>query len=99
MANNNRLSGAYLPLMLTNLGTTMRLQASITLIAALQRQSCDAICTMGILNRLVLAISTHSIGTGPGRKTVTDTTRIVSLLVNRLRECLDKGLGGRKTTM
>src|SRR5580693_7873870 len=73
---NNRVRGTNLPPILTALGTmpgtTLRLPASIPPIAS-SATSCGATCARGILKRSALAISPHSVGTGPGHNTVTDT--------------------------
>src|SRR4051812_49374423 len=66
----------YLPLALTTLGTTpgttLRLPASIPSIAA-RATSRGETWARGMLNRSALAISAHSVGTGPGHNAVTET--------------------------
>src|SRR5258708_13890309 len=56
----------------TTPGTTVRLPASIPPIAA-SATSRGETCARGMLNRSALAISAHSVGTGPGHRAVTDT--------------------------
>src|SRR5580693_4438813 len=76
MPGSSRLRGTYLPPTLMALGTipgtTLRLPASIPPIAA-SATSPGETCMSGILKRSALAISPHSVGTGPGHSTVTDT--------------------------
>ncbi|CFE36017.1 Uncharacterised protein [Mycobacterium tuberculosis] len=76
IAGSSRLRGANLPLVLTNFGTmpgtTVRLPESIPAMAA-SATSCGETWARGMLNRSALAISAHSVGTGPGHRAVTDT--------------------------
>src|ERR1700739_3494106 len=73
---SNRVRGTNLPPILTALGTTpgttLRLPDSIPPMAS-SATSCGATCARGMLKRSALAISPHSVGTGPGHKTVTET--------------------------
>src|SRR6202000_3270478 len=76
IAGSNSVRGTYLPPVLTTFGTTpgttLRLPASIPPIAA-SATSRGETCAIGMLNRSALAISAHSVGTGPGHNDVTDT--------------------------
>src|SRR5262249_2209211 len=76
IAGRSRLRGTNLPLVLTTVGptpgTTLRRPASTPPIAA-SATSDGETCTIERLNRSALAILAHSVGTGPGHSTVTDT--------------------------
>src|ERR1700733_6894143 len=56
----------------TRPGTTLRLPSTIPPMAC-SATSCGDTCASGMLNRSALAISPHSVGTGPGHSTVTET--------------------------
>ena len=65
---SSRLRGTYRPTVLTTLGTmpgtTLRLPAIMPPMAA-SATSRGETCATGMLNRSALAISAHSVGTGP----------------------------------